>query len=223
MENLIFLDECILAKRSRAEALFRALMERKDKLVFKIASVSAWHLDDALLEMMKQAGCLQITVSIESGSPRVLHDIIRKPLKLDIIPGIVKKCKELGIDIAANFVVGFPGETFRYAESQDFDMAHFHIATPQPGTDLFKLAYDQGLLPVDFDFKDPRYFGFGQAFICTDEFSPQELMVLRAYEYDRINFKTPEKIAKAARLMCLDIEELKEHRKQTRIKCGIHF
>jgi len=230
VENLIFIDDCILANRGRAEALFRSFIERKYKLVWKIATVSAWHLDDALLEIMKQAGCVQITVSIESGSPRVLHNIIRKPLKLDIIPRIVMKCKELGIDIGANFVIGFPGETweeiretFRYAENQDFDMVHFHIATPLPGTDLYHITRDQGLLPPDFSFKDPRYFGFGQAFISTDEFSPQELMVLRAYEYDRINFKTPEKIAKAARMMSIDVEALKEHRKQTRIKCGLHF
>jgi len=230
VKNLIFLDECFLARRSRVEAILQALIDREDKLVFKIATVSAWNLDDALLEMMRQAGCIQISVSVESGNPRVLHDIIRKPLDLDIIPGIVKKCKELGIDIGANFVIGFPGETweeirdtFRYAESQDFDVVHFHIATPLPGTDLYKLAAEQGMLPPDFSFKDPRYFGYGQAFIGTDEFTPQELMVLRAYEYDRINFRTPEKTANIARMMGISLDELKEHRKQTRIKCGIHL
>jgi len=229
VKNLIMIDDCLLTKRERAEAIFQALIDRKYDLVFKLATVSAWHLDDALLEMMKEAGCVQITVSIESGNPRVLHKIIRKPLKLEIVPGIVKKCKELEIDIGANFVIGFPGETwdeirdtFRYAEEQDFDIVHFHIATPLPGTDLYKIAAEQGLLPADFSFKDPRYFGFGQAFITTDDFTPEELMVLRAYEWDRINFATPEKIANAARMMNLDIADLNEHRKQTRIKCGIH-
>jgi len=48
-------------------------------------------------------------------------------------------------------------------------------------------------------------------------------MVLRAYEWDRINFNSPRKVEKAARMMCLTAGELREHRKQTRLKCGIHF
>jgi len=149
---------------------------------------------------------------------------------LKIVPGIVSKCRQLGIDLGANFVIGFPGETweelretFRFAESCGFDLTHFHIATPLPGTELYHIAKNRGLLPDNFSFFDKKYFGFGQAFISTDEFTAQELMVLRAYEYDRINFSTPEKIAKVAEMMLVDQEELREHRRQTRLNCGIHF
>jgi radical SAM superfamily enzyme YgiQ (UPF0313 family) len=230
VENLIFFDDCLLGDRKRIDMMLKTFIERRYNITWKVATVSAWHLDDRLLELMKRSGCIQITVSIESGSPRVLHEIIRKPLKLEIIPGIVKKCKELEIDLGANFVIGFPGETwdeirqsFRFAEICDFDLASFHIATPLPKTDLYRIAKEKGLIPSDFSFTDPRYFGFGQGFITTDEFTPQELMILRAFEWDRINFNRPEKIVKIARMMNLTIEELNDHRKQTRLKCGIHI
>jgi anaerobic magnesium-protoporphyrin IX monomethyl ester cyclase len=192
--------------------------------------VSAWHLDDKLLDLMKESGCVQITISVESGSQRVLNKIMRKPLKLKIIPGIVKKCKEIGIDVGANFVIGLPGETweelrqtFRFAEKCNFNLGHFHIATPLPKTDMYEIAKKQNLLPSDFSFFDPNFFGYSRGYITTDEFTPFELMILRAYEWDRINFNTPKKVEKAAEMMRLTINELNYHRKQTRLKCGIHF
>lgn len=228
--HLSFLDECFLADRERAKTIMNAFIERGYNLTWKMPNVSAWHLDDELLELMKRSGCKMITVSVESGSERVLHKIIRKPLKLDIFPNIISKCRKLGIDIATNFVIGLPGETweeirqtFRVAEELDFDLSAFHIATPYPGTDLYRTAKKQKMLPADFDFRNPKYFGTSQGFITTSEFSPLELMVLRAYEWDRINFKTSEKTAKMAQLMNMTMEQLQEHRKQTRIKCGIHY
>jgi len=229
-EELIFLDDCLLGDRPRITRILEGLIERRYPLVWKTSNVAAWHLKGDLLELMRRSGCYQITVSVESGSQRVLREIVHKPLKLEIVPPLVKACRALGIDIGANFVIGFPGETwdeiretFRFAELCDFDIAHFHIATPLPKTDLYLLAKEKGLLPPDFSFLDPRYFGFARAFIETDEFTPQELMTLRAYEWDRINFSTPEKTAKVARLMSFTPEELAEHRRQTRRKIGLHL
>lgn len=230
IKHLSFLDELFLGNRKRAETIMNTFIDRDYNLTWKMPNVSAWHLDDELLELMKMSGCTAIAVSVESGSERVLHKIIRKPLKLNIFPPIVRKCKKLGIDIVANFVIGLPGETwdeirqtFRVAEKLDFDLCSFHIATPYPGTDLFKIANKKKLLPEDFDFRNPKYFGTSQGFITTKEFTPFELMVLRSFEWDRINFKTPEKVAKIAKMMNMSVEQLNEHRKRTRLKCGVHY
>ena len=230
VQSLLFLDDCFLLDKKRIEKFLNEMIKRKYNLRWKIATVSAWHLDDDLIELLKKAGCTQMTISVESGNPRVLHKIIRKPLNLEIVPRIVKKCREVGIDLGANFVIGLPGETwediretFSYAEKCDFDLAHFHIATPLPKTDLYNVVKEQNLLPDDFSFTNPSYFGFAHGFIKTDEFTPFELQILRSFEWDRINFSTPEKIEKVAKMMGITIEELNEHRKQTRRKVGIHY
>lgn len=230
VEELIFLDDSLLGDRRRIVRILEGLVERRYPLTWKTMNLAAWHLDDELLELMRRSGCHQITVSVESGSQRVLREIIRKPLKLGIVPPLVQTCRALGIDIGANFVIGFPGEswdeireTFRFAETCNFDIVHFHIATPLPKTDLYLLVKERWLLPPDFSFTDPRFFGYGRAFIGTDEWTPEELMTLRAYEWDRINFSTPEKTAKIAGMMQLAPEELAEHRRQTRRKIGLHF
>jgi len=48
-------------------------------------------------------------------------------------------------------------------------------------------------------------------------------MVLRAYEYDRINFATHEKEQRMAQLYGKTVEQMREHRKQTRRKLGVYF
>jgi len=230
IRNLSFWDECFLSNRTRVEKILNTFIERNYNLNWKMPNASAWHLDDTLLELMKRSGCSQITISVESGSPRVLYDIIRKKqLKLNSIPRIVRKCRELGIMMLANFIVGLPGETwdeiretFRVAENLDVDMVAFHIATPYPKTDLYAIAKEQNLLPPDFHFLDSRFWGTSQGFITTDEFTPTELMVLRAYEWDRINFSSPEKIQKIALMMNISVEELNKIRKQTRLNLGVY-
>lgn len=226
-----FLDDCLLADRRRAEILFNEIINREYQIEFRIMNVAAWHLDREILTLMKRAGCTRLGISIESGCDRVLHNIVRKPLKKEIIPGIVKICRELDILMRANFVIGFPGETweeiretFVFAEACDLDLINIHIATVLPETDLYKIAEEQKLLPEDFSFYGEQVnFGFCKGNITTDEFTPEELMVLRAYEWDRINFSTPERRKRACRVMEITEEELKEFRKQTRIHCGIHF
>lgn len=227
---IMFEDDSILTDRKRAEAIFQGIIDRNYNLELKVTTLAAWHLDEDILKLMKRAGFTRIGIAIESGSERVLHQIIRKPLNLEIIPPLVKLFRKYDILMTADFIIGFPGETwediretFRFAEKCDIDLCMFHIATVLPKTDLYKLCKEQNLLPEDFSFYNDRVnFGYCKGSITTDEFTPEELMVLRAYEWDRINFSTPEKIKRACRIMEITEEQLKEHRKQTRRKLGIH-
>lgn len=227
---LTFLDDSILTDRKRAEAIFQGIIDRNYNLELKVGTLAAWHLDEDILRLMKQAGFTRIGIAIESGCERVLHQIVRKPLNLEIIPPLVKLFRKYDILMTADFIIGFPGETweeiretFRFAEACDLDLAMFHIATVLPKTDLYKLAKEQNLLPDDFSFYSDVNFGYCRGCITTDEFTPEELLVLRAYEWDRINFSTPERRARVCRIMECTEEELEEHRKQTRRKLGIHF
>jgi len=231
VKSLIFYDELLLGKRERINKLLNVFISKNYNLVWKAASVSAWDLDDEILELMKKSGCEQITISVESGSERVLREIIHKPrLKLDMIKPIIKKCKELGIVIRSDFIFGFPGEkwdeiraTFRFADECDFDLASFHIANPMPGTELYRIAKEKNLLPKDFNFLDDKTLGYRQGFITTDEFTPRDLMILSSYEWDRINFRTPEKAKRAAEIYGITPEQLNEHRRRSRENLGLLF
>ena len=49
----------------------------------------------------------------------------------------------------------------------------------------------------------------------SENFSSHDLTILRAYEWDRINFKTREKQQLTAKMMGISLEELKTIRRST--------
>ena len=229
IREIIFLDDHFLGNRKRAVEIMRGLIERKYDLTWKCANLTIFLLDREVLELMKDSGCYQLTLSIESGNQYVLDKIIKKPVKLTKIPEILDIAKSLGFDTIANFVFGFPGETweqiretFRFAESINVDLVNFHIATPLPKTELMEICLRDGYLPKDFDIEESSSSGYGKGLIYTTEFTPSELEILRAFEWDRINFSTAERRQTIARMEGISIQEMEQWRINTRRKCGVN-
>lgn len=230
IELLNIMDDNILFDKERAKFIFNEIIKRQYGIEIRIDNLAIWHLDKEILKIMKAAGVTRIGVSVESGCERVLHQIMRKPLKLEIVKPIRELCREVGLLVTANFMIGLPGETWdeireslKFAEYCDFDLISIHIATPLPKTDLYTYALEYGALTKNFSFFDDSHFGAGVGYLETDEFTPKELETIRAYEWDRINFSTEEKRKRACEVLEITEEELKDFRKQTRINCGKYF
>jgi radical SAM superfamily enzyme YgiQ (UPF0313 family) len=99
------------------------------------------------IDLMAQAGCTYISISPETGSPKVLK-LMRKPFDLEHAVRLVKRMNEVGIRSQSCFVLGFPGE-----EAEDrqltYEMVHeltrkgvdevaFFIITPVPGSAIYE-------------------------------------------------------------------------------------
>ncbi len=229
IREIIFLDDHFLGNRKRAVEIMRGLIERKYDLTWKCANLTIFRLDREILELMKDSGCYQMTLSIESGNQYVLDKIIKKPVKLTKVHEILDMAKSLGFETIANFVIGFPGETweqirgtFHFAESINVDLVNFHIATPLPKTELMEICLRDGYLPKDFDIEASPTSGYAKGLISTTEFTPSELEILRAFEWDRINFSTAERRETVARIEAISIQEMEQWRINTRRKCGVN-
>jgi anaerobic magnesium-protoporphyrin IX monomethyl ester cyclase len=115
--------------------------------------------DEELLRRMKQAGCLRTAFGVESGNQAILDSVIGKHLKLDQIRAAFKAAKKVGLETIGFFIVGLPGETeqtmdetIRFACELDPVVANFSIATPFPGTELYRMVERQGRILVhDYD------------------------------------------------------------------------
>lgn len=77
-----------------------------------------WHamcrVDTCSLEtfkVMRESGCGEVKVGIESGSQRVLDDIIDKSLKLETARKVIPELKKMGFHVHGSFMYGFPTET----------------------------------------------------------------------------------------------------------------
>lgn len=67
-------------------------------------------VDDAIMRALKQSGCHELFIGIESGSPKILGEI-NKTKNVEIIIGNLTKIFSAGINLKGYFIYGFPGET----------------------------------------------------------------------------------------------------------------
>lgn len=218
IKSLIFDDDNLLTDRQRAVKIFKGL--EKYKIPWKMIATAAFLLDDELIELMRKSGCIYVDIAVESGTERVLHEVIRKPLKLEKAIEVVKKLKQENIYVAANFIVGFPGETWeeirqtiKFAEDLGADYIKLFNAVPLPDTRLYQMAKEQNALVEGFDSEN---INWRNGMIETDEFTARDMSILRAYEWDRINFATFEKRKRTADMMGISMKELDAIRKKTR-------
>ncbi len=71
--------------------------------------------DDILMASLKQSGCFELFIGIESGSPKILSQI-KKTKNLDTIINNISKAFRAGINIKGYFIYGFPNETIEDME-----------------------------------------------------------------------------------------------------------
>ncbi len=221
IKSIIFDDDNMLMGEKRfAKRLFEEMIEKELNLPWIGTAFALFLMTDELIELMAKSGCVGINVAVESGNARVIKEIVKKPIKdLSMVPQIIQKVKDNGMWCIANFIIGFPGETWeeiretiRYAENCNADYVKFFNALPIHGTKLYQIAEDMGALEHNDGMQklDWRY-----ASVKSEEWTAKDITILRAYEWDRINF-SPERIEKTAEIWGISIDEIRKIRKNTR-------
>jgi len=120
---------------------------------------SILRMDDAFLELMKQSGCLNLDVGVESGSNRMLKLMNKKITREETIEANRKLAKS-NLSPKFLFMVGLPTETLEdIRESVSLALqlkrennkvrVSFAIFTPYPGSELHDLAISHGFVPPD--------------------------------------------------------------------------
>ncbi len=211
-------DDNAFVHKERTKTMLRMIRDRELNLQWKAAGVPIFKMDEETFELMAATGCQMIGVAIESGNQRILKDVIQKPVDLEKVPGLIATAKSYGIFVVANFIIGFPGETWaevrntlHFAETCGADYCKIYAAQPLVGTRLYDIAKETGCLVGEDTDVDWRY---GR--ISTSEFTPKDISILRCYEWDRINFRAPGKREKTAAIMGITVDELDDIRKKTR-------
>lgn len=132
------------------------------------------------LKLMRRAGFKEIWFGIESGSQRVLDQVIRKEVDLQEAKHILDSCRVAGIRAGGFFVIGFPGErTGEMWETIGFaaeycDRARLYTCQPFPGSDLYADAVKNNWLAPGFDPSQALIFG-SKSYLRTPEWDPMEV------------------------------------------------
>jgi len=161
-----FWDDTFNIDQQRVLAICEEILKRKLDVTWTcLGRVN--HMNEPLLEAMAKAGCWQVDYGIESGNQAILNGIM-KGQTLDMVQRIVAMTHEAGIGVRGFFMLGLPGETestmrdtIRFAKNLDLTSAVFHITTPFPGTELFKIATETRELRSDATY-DEYMLGFSE-------------------------------------------------------------
>jgi radical SAM superfamily enzyme YgiQ (UPF0313 family) len=96
----------------RIREICEEMIRRDLRITWKIAAGTKVETmrSEETIDLMARAGCRYISISPETGSPRLLR-LMRKPFDLDHAVRMVKRMSADGIRSQACFVLGYPGET----------------------------------------------------------------------------------------------------------------
>jgi radical SAM superfamily enzyme YgiQ (UPF0313 family) len=118
-------------------------------------------INEELLRVMKRAGCNSIKVGVESGSQRILDLVMEKEITHDQVREAARLFRKVGIHWTGYFMMGVPGETaedvratLAFMREVQPDFVSFSVYEAFPGTKLFDIGIERGLVQPDRTLED---------------------------------------------------------------------
>lgn len=184
IESIAFYDELVATDARRFKQICESMIRNNMSHLKWECQMHAKTFRPDLLKLMKQAGCIQVTVGFESGSQRIL-DTINKGATVEQNMDAARMAHEAGLRVRGCFIVGTPGETLddvrqteQFMKQAKVDFSSVHYMTPLPGTAIFDQFKDrideEGVSWDKFTCGDPDTLN------CNTAMSPQEQR--KAYE-----------------------------------------
>ena len=182
-------DDNFMADKNRALKIINIAKDLGMKIFFQ-SGIPLYALDRKMLESIKNAGINELVLPVESGSDRVLKEIIHKPLNLSIVKRVIDDCRELGIDTDANIIIGLPGETKQdiedtrtFLKTLDATWFRIYVATPLVGSEMFDICFQKKYLKGNYIGCD-----FKRAVVETEDFTAEYIQE-KAYSLNlELNF-----------------------------------
>ncbi|MFQ5904684.1 MAG: B12-binding domain-containing radical SAM protein, partial [Candidatus Binatia bacterium] len=188
-----FWDDVFTINKERTRKFCEALI--KERLnVYWSCTCRFDNVNEEIIVLMKEAGCNNMEFGVESGSERILK-YIKKGVDKDKMRQVAHLLNKHGVYWSAFFIIGFPTEpeeeiwgTVRFMKELKPQWATFGIFTPYPGTELFDIAVEKGLMA-----RSPDWSRFGHQSPhnrFSDQIKPErfELLVsLVSRAFDRHN------------------------------------
>ncbi|MBQ4600413.1 MAG: radical SAM protein [Oscillospiraceae bacterium] len=109
ISNFNFAHDMFTMKRRQVIETCRLLKELDFPIQWR-CSARLDCIDPELIDIMVDAGMIQLYCGIETGSPR-MQKLVNKNLKLDRVMDILSYANAKGIQLTTSFIFGFPDET----------------------------------------------------------------------------------------------------------------
>ncbi|MBM3251236.1 MAG: B12-binding domain-containing radical SAM protein [Candidatus Omnitrophica bacterium] len=189
IKEVVIVDDNFNFNIERMNIILDYFIKEKRRLILDVPNgLFIPNLNKDILLKMKSAGFWRIFFPIESGDEFILHKIIRKPVDLGMVKQLVNYCRKIHLDVVGYFILGLPMET-KETMRRTFKLVrelkikpYFSIATPFPGSDLYRFAESKGLLN---SYKIEEYSA--EYNINTSEWNNKDLKEFILYEKFKLN------------------------------------
>jgi radical SAM superfamily enzyme YgiQ (UPF0313 family) len=166
IKSFQIIDDNFTLDIDRAKNFCRKLIELRFGIGWHCPNgVRADRLDEELLVLMKQSGCMSINIGIESGVEKIFNGL-NKGEELKDIERTIRIAKKVGLRVNGFFIIGIPGATatddmcsLSYAKNLGLDDMFFNLINIYPGTVLWDRIRNDRKMRILHNWTDSFHFG----------------------------------------------------------------
>lgn len=153
-----FADDCFNADPKRAKDICRRIIQKKLGIRFALPNgIRGDLLDDELADLMKEAGCTEANIGVESWDDTVRFKM-GKNLKREAVINAVKLLQKRGIICTAYFIMGHYYDTLESLQRNidavkelDADFFQYTKFVPMPGSPIYnRIVEERRIKEKDF-------------------------------------------------------------------------
>ncbi len=186
--NIIFFyDDLFAVNKERLYALCKEIKEILKEIPWDckwFCQLSVQKVDDEMLKVLKDAGCVSISYGFESYNQGVLKSM-NKPITPQQIDTAVKLTKKYGFVINAGFIFGDRAETketaretLEYWKNNCDGQIQLNFIQPTPGSEIYEYCIKKGIIKDRLDFIKNRIHHTNW-FNMTDAMTDDEIIELK--------------------------------------------
>ncbi len=155
-KTIVFNDDSFNIDAKRVINFCDELISQKLNIIWS-TSIRVDLLTPEIATKMKQAGCYNVSIGIESANNEILKKMNKKTTIEKITNGI-SILRNAGIDVMGQFMIGNPGdnldtviESIEYAKSSKLTSVEFYTALPYKDSLLWEYVKEHGKLLVNVE------------------------------------------------------------------------
>ena len=170
MKFLYFFDDTFILNKNFVNNFCKRYRQKGfDKKIKWTANVRANLVTDDIIKTMKDAGCYEVRMGVESGNDYIRNDVYNRNMSKEQLQNSFKIIKDNGLTLRMDFIIGAPYETidmmeesFDFAKKSGGDRIFFARLYPFPGTKIKDVCEkeemieknvslgDKGMPPVNY-------------------------------------------------------------------------